>query len=469
MNLEVNLSTARYKLLEILGEGGIGKTYKAFDHQTDQAVAVKVISLQQLSSWKMVDLFEREVRVLSQLDHPAIPKYLDSFEVDTETDRLFYIVQTLAPGQTLAQAQTASHRLDEATVSAIAAQILEILVYLQALTPPIIHRDIKPQNILQDAEGEIYLVDFGAVQDSYRHRGGSTVVGTFGYMAPEQFRGQATLATDLYGLGATLVFLLSGQDPIDLPQTADLKLNLASLKLSPQFRQWLNRLIAPAAEQRFPSASLALLALQNGAQIETTQIPYRPKQTQVTLLKTEDTLKVKFFIPKSQTRNLHIFLVACLVNQLIIFILFWLFSDSDLSEYLLHYAKNPSLLSLKATFLAFNFIAVLFFGIRALQILYQPTVLYIDKKWIRFKGNFHPLEPRYEYRFGFNQIQDVHLKPKSGGCILQIADRPFHFGKYLSLPEQRWLIYEIQQFIHRIKETSVETPKPERIELSELE
>jgi eukaryotic-like serine/threonine-protein kinase len=221
-NLE-NLA-ARYILQAKLGEGGMGTTYRAIDQQTNQPVAVKIISLKQISGWKTIDLFQREVRVLSQLDHSAIPKYLDSFELDTETDHLFYIVQALAPGQTLAQLVTnpQPRQFNEVTVRTIAVQLLQILIYLQTLTPPIIHRDIKPQNILQDPTGQIYLVDFGAVQDTYRHTvaGGSTVVGTFGYMAPEQFRGQATLATDLYGLGATLVFLLSGQDPIDLSQTA---------------------------------------------------------------------------------------------------------------------------------------------------------------------------------------------------------------------------------------------------------
>ncbi len=132
---------------------------------------------------------------------------------------MYAIVQTLAEGQSLFDAVASGWKptIDEA--KDIAAQILEILIYLHALNPPVIHRDIKPQNIIINDDGEIYLVDFGAVQDTYYTvTGGSTVVGTYGYMAPEQFRGQAYLSTDLYGLGTTLLYLLTGTDPAVLPQ-----------------------------------------------------------------------------------------------------------------------------------------------------------------------------------------------------------------------------------------------------------
>ncbi|MEO0868905.1 MAG: protein kinase, partial [Cyanobacteria bacterium J06642_11] len=89
------------------------------------------------------------------------------------------------------------------------------LDYLHGLNPPIIHRDVKPQNIIWSQNGRIFLVDFGAVQTVYQNTiaFSSTVVGTFGYMAPEQFRGQAYPTTDLYGLGTTLLALLTHQNP----------------------------------------------------------------------------------------------------------------------------------------------------------------------------------------------------------------------------------------------------------------
>lgn len=145
----------------------------------------------------------------------------------------------------------------------IAIQLLEILTYLHSLTPPVIHRDIKPQNIIRNNHGKIYLVDFGAVQDTYHNTvtGGSTVVGTYGYMAPEQFKGQAVFSTDLYGLGTTLLFLLTQKCPTELPQR-QLKIDFRShIKASFDFVDWLDTILEPSIKNRFHNANTALLAL----------------------------------------------------------------------------------------------------------------------------------------------------------------------------------------------------------------
>ena len=209
-----------YQLEKILGKGGLGTTYCARDMRNDQQVAIKVVTFKAATAWKALELIERETKVLKNLQHPAIPTYLDAFEDCEGSRQTFYLVQELAPGCSLAQWIEQGWQPSQKESVAIAEQMLEILCYLQSLTPPVIHRDIKPENIIRNEHDEIYLVDFGSIQDTYRHTitGGSTIVGTFGYMAPEQCRGQATLATDLYGLGATLVFLLTGKCPSELPE-----------------------------------------------------------------------------------------------------------------------------------------------------------------------------------------------------------------------------------------------------------
>ncbi|MGF1479210.1 MAG: ankyrin repeat domain-containing protein [Cyanophyceae cyanobacterium] len=154
-------------------------------------------------------------------------------------------------------------RTSETEVKNIAQQILSILVYLHSQEPPVIHRDIKPNNLIRSDNGGIYLVDFGAVQNTYYNTlmQGSTVVGTYGYMAPEQFRGQALPATDLYSLGATLLYLITHRSPAELPQDT-LKLNFRhSVNISESFADWLERMVEPDLDERFASAEIALAQL----------------------------------------------------------------------------------------------------------------------------------------------------------------------------------------------------------------
>jgi serine/threonine protein kinase len=210
----------RYQLVELLGEGGSGSTYRAIRLADRATVAIKILSLRHLNDWKQLELFEREAKVLAQISHPQIPKYLEYFHVDTPDNRAFYIVQQLAPGRSLTDWVQSGWRGTESEVRDLASQLLEILQYLHHQSPPLIHRDLKPHNIIRNNDGRAFLVDFGAVQDVYHNTllKGCTVAGTFGYMAPEQFRGAAVPAIDLYGLGATILYLLTHRSPADLPQ-----------------------------------------------------------------------------------------------------------------------------------------------------------------------------------------------------------------------------------------------------------
>lgn len=255
------------------------KTFLAWDHQNNHNVVLKALPFGQLQGWKPLELFEREALALSQLDHPAIPRYLDYIEhrETNATAATFYLVQTYVEGLSLGERVRRGDRFNEASVKAIARQGLAILDYLHSLTPPLIHRDIKPDNLLCHLpssptaepihDPKLYLVDFGAAQAITSR--GSTVIGTYGYMAPEQFRGQASTASDLYSFGATLLNLLTHQEPVALP-TQRLRIDFRSiLNLSEDFALWLDGLLAPMAADRFPSARQALAALDNPALIAT--------------------------------------------------------------------------------------------------------------------------------------------------------------------------------------------------------
>ena len=194
-------------------------------------------------------------------------------------------MQQLAPGQSLSALVNNGWQPKLNIVKNIAEQILDILIYLQQLTPPVIHRDLKPQNIIyQPDTDKLFLVDFGAVQDTYHHTVmGSTVVGTYGYMAPEQFRGGSVLATDLYSLGCTLLFLLTKQSPAELPQQ-NLKINFRStIQIEPNFANWLDKLIAPDIGDRFPTAIDTLKVLHDKKLIGNYQ-NHKPKKPAYSLI-----------------------------------------------------------------------------------------------------------------------------------------------------------------------------------------
>jgi serine/threonine protein kinase len=263
-SLTGSIIAERYQLAELLGSGGSGSTYRATRISDGAEVAIKILSLRHLNDWKQLELFEREAKVLSQLSHSQIPQYLEYFHVDTPSNRAFYIVQQLAPGKPLTGWVNAGWRGTEAEVRDIASQLLTILQYLHQQSPPLIHRDIKPHNIIRNDDGQVFLVDFGAVQDVYHNTlmKGSTVAGTYGYMAPEQFRGMAVPSSDLYGLGATLLYLLTHRSPADLPQER-LKLSFRGhVNIANHFADWLEVILEPDTADRFASASTALQALR---------------------------------------------------------------------------------------------------------------------------------------------------------------------------------------------------------------
>lgn len=252
----------KYQIIGILGEGGVATTYAAKDINTGEQVAIKVLSLQHITDWKILELFEREAKILAQLNHSAIPRYIDYFEINTPENSAFYIVRQIAPGKSLAELVDTGWRTNEREVREIAIQILSTLVYLHSLTPAIFHRDIKPQNIIYHNQ-RVYLIDFGSITNIYQNTiaRGSTIVGTFGYMAPEQFSGKTSAASDLYSVGATLLFLLLHRSPTELSRER-LKINFRNqIQISNQFADWLEKILEPDAAARFQSANSALNAL----------------------------------------------------------------------------------------------------------------------------------------------------------------------------------------------------------------
>ncbi|MEH2417931.1 serine/threonine protein kinase [Nostoc sp.] len=258
----------RYQIQRQLGNNGIRQTWQALDLQAsdgeNSTVVVKLLAFGGTVQWDDLKLFEREAQILKQLNHPRIPQYIDYFCIDDRT-LWFALIQEYIPGESLKDKLAVGKRFTEKRARKIAVEVLNILTYLHELNPGVLHRDIKPSNLIWGEDNQIYLVDFGAVQDKAAREGVTfTVVGTYGYAPMEQFGGRAVAASDLYALGATLIHLLTGTSPADLPQQ-DLRLQFTDrVNLSPSFVSWLQKLIEPAPEQRFTNARQALESLKSG-------------------------------------------------------------------------------------------------------------------------------------------------------------------------------------------------------------
>jgi eukaryotic-like serine/threonine-protein kinase len=443
-----NIIDNRYRILHFLGQGGIGTTYAAENLETGEKVALKVVSLRQVDDFKVLELFEREARILAQLDHPGIPHYVDSFQGGKRRNRVFYLVQQLAEGWSLAKLVEMSWHPDEAKVRQLAEQILDILIYLQQLTPPVIHRDIKPENIIYRADGTLFLVDFGAVQDVYHHTltGGSTVVGTYGYMAPEQFRGKAVLATDLYGLGGTLIFLLTRKVPSELPQRK-LKIDFRShVRIEKGFYNWLDRLIEPVADDRFLSAKEALAVLHGKPEFErqsATPQTLRPANSPITLMKDEEQLFVD--IPPIWLRSSHsrLFGLYPAVINGVLLIMLWI---TAISSYELSFVGSIylGLYGLFGLWLLTQFLASAIFRT---NFKIDPQEFYLQRYFLGrcYKKNQGRIEEISEI-----ELKSIGLSMNKSPitvCTLRCRLHQYHFGCFLTEPEKEWLVTEIREFL----------------------
>ncbi|MBV8056690.1 MAG: protein kinase [Deltaproteobacteria bacterium] len=205
----------RYRVIQPLGEGGMKAVYLAEDLRFKArrcALAVMVDSFTSDEARRHAVLsFQREADVLAQLDHPAIPKVSDRFN---EQDHHYFVMDYVA-GQTLeAKMAAGGGRLEASEAINIALQICEALNYLHSRLPPVVYRDLKPANVIVTPEGKVKLVDFGIARHFTRQ---GTTIGTIGYAAPEQYQGECEPRSDVYALGATLHYLLSGRDPARFP------------------------------------------------------------------------------------------------------------------------------------------------------------------------------------------------------------------------------------------------------------
>lgn len=255
----------RFAVRDVVGSGPHSTTYRAVDRGTDRQVALKVLEFDEVDDWKSVELFERQIEALQNIDHPDIPAYVDASH-DLEKGGAMYLAQEFIEGTDLGSLLDRGETYDERRARDFVREVLEILIHLQEFSPPIVHRDIKPSNIIRRPNGRLALIDFGAVRTvAARAKGGSTFFGsgTNGYMAPEQLHGHAGPAADVYATAATVVHLLSGRPPLELPVERRRLRFRHVVDVSEKFGAILERMLEPDPERRFDDARGVLEALRS--------------------------------------------------------------------------------------------------------------------------------------------------------------------------------------------------------------
>ncbi len=240
---------------QVLVQSASGRMYVAHD-EDGRKVALKELAFVQCPDTSALASFERESEFLRALSHPAIPRFVASFREGEGVHTRFYLAQEFIEGKPL-DAALSEHWFTEEEILDIADQVLNVLVYLQSLSPMVVHRDIKPANLIRRDDGSLALVDFGAAYDQGQTMA-STTVGTFGYMPTEQMAGIVDETSDPYSLGASLLHLLTRREPWNFKATPDWE----SLNISWGAREFLTTLLASKPGDRFKNASAAKKALQ---------------------------------------------------------------------------------------------------------------------------------------------------------------------------------------------------------------
>jgi serine/threonine protein kinase len=205
----------RYKVLGILGGGGMGTVYQARDlnfPDVRRLVAVKEMlnpSTDSALHASTLKTFQREANILATLNHPAIPKIFDFFD---QNDRM-YLVMEYINGSDMESLLSKTRELPMDKLIEWSIDLCDVVNYLHTQPSPIVFRDLKPSNIMVDNFGKIRLIDFGIAKIFDSGVKKHTMIGTEGYCAPEQYKGDVTILSDIYALGATLHHILTRKDP----------------------------------------------------------------------------------------------------------------------------------------------------------------------------------------------------------------------------------------------------------------
>lgn len=262
------LLQGRYRALQLIGQGGFGRTFLAVDEEQSAAPSCVIKQFfpqaQGIANrQKAAELFEQEAVRLAELGkHPQIPELIAHFEQDNRQ----YLVQEFIEGDNLSKVLKTEGIFNEKQIRDLLHSLLPVVEFIH--THNVIHRDIKPENIIRRDDGQLLLVDFGAAKyatGTALVRTG-TVIGSAGYAAPEQAGGKAVFSSDLYSLGVTCLHLLTQTEPFDLYSFSEATWvwrNYLNRPVTRRLGRILDKMVEMATSRRFQSAVEALDALNS--------------------------------------------------------------------------------------------------------------------------------------------------------------------------------------------------------------
>jgi eukaryotic-like serine/threonine-protein kinase len=261
------LLQGRYRIIGLLGAGGFSSVYQARDMRFSSVTrlcAIKEMVNMALDP-QMRELttksFEREASILATLEHPAIPDVHDYF---SEGNRSYLVLEFVRGKDMEAVLAEQRENIEQDTALDWALQICEVLTYLHSHRPqPVVFRDLKPSNIMLDPTGRVRIIDFG-IAKVFQSGERGTMIGTEGYSPPEQYRGEAGPAGDVYAFGATFHHILTQQDPrLEPPFSfAERPITAVNPKISASFNAIIMRCLTYDAADRFPDGNALRQALQ---------------------------------------------------------------------------------------------------------------------------------------------------------------------------------------------------------------
>ncbi len=459
----------RYEMQRQLGKQTGRQTLLARDLQTQKLVVIKQLFLGSDFEWQDLKLFEREAETLKALSHPAIPRYLDYLEIDEPDSKGFALVQTYVEGKNLEEHLQSGRTFSDSEVKELAKSLLEILIYLHEQDPPVIHRDIKPSNILLHSRsghsvGRVYLVDFGSVQNQAAKLGGTiTVVGTYGYMAPEQFGGRSVPASDLYGLGATLIYLVTGLHPTELPQQ-DLRIQFADrvVQLNSNLIDWLEWMTEPSLSKRLSSAGEALRSLKNPRAIDKTPRELQPPGSEIKLTKNSEFIEI-VIPPQGVGFGLVALLSAAIAANAPSFVNVFKFPLDDGT--ITNLPIDTQLLMLSGSFLAAVGVMFLFALFRELRLRIDRQQISCSSHLLGLRWNHSRPASRQDIcQLEIEEIEDTRRYPPQKSwrvyqLIIQAGNQKYKLGvkQKLSESEIEWLATELSQWLGlKIKISSID-------------